>query len=552
LAGINNIIGAYNMNPKRLSSKLSFEVGQVFAARIISSSELNNELILKLLDGWQFPAKLENPMNFMPEGLIKFQVNGFENGKLQLAVVKEKAGEQETDKSSLEDLLIKSNNDLSEEDLETLKKMIKHNMPLVKENITRVKTILDFKGKITESPLEEEKFIAKYLNSKNLDINCEKGKSIQDTLRGFFKELKNISPDEILTMLENNIELTEENIKSFLKFSKEDDVVFKGLNNLKNIFSMESSKVTNNQVIYEGLSEAGDSVFGNNINDQTDTGVLQEASRQIRTELNKQYSLSDLTGLIERELLKDDLTPEQTKFYKKAKELLGSGNREVDEQKVDGFSNEQLNEGNVEDSDAKGVEKLLKHMLKSEENEAKVSIKDDFKTKLEGIKTLVENIIQEGSGKSSEEYKNILQSVKEYVNDFKVFNSLSNEYYLIDVPINLNRDEYHCKLLIKDDRKSGKKIDSRNVSLVVSVKTTSIGVIDAYLKIRDSNMTIDLKCDNSWVKMLEYGKNKLLAELANSKYNVYINVKEREKEATLANCSEFFSDSNLSSINIRV
>lgn len=553
MAGINNIIGAYNLNPKRLSSKLSFEVGQVFAARIVSANELSNELILKLLDGWQFPAKLANPMSFMPEGLIKFQVNGFENGKLQLSIVKEKTGEQEADKSSLEDLLIKSNNDLGEEDIETLKKMIKHNMPLVKENITKVKTILDFKEKITENPLEEEKFIDKYLNNKSIDINSEKGKNVQEVLKGFFKELKKISSDEVLTMLENNIELTEENIKSFLKLSKEDGVIHKGLNNLKDVLSRENSISVSNKVLYESLSEAGDSIFENDaINDQEDTDAPQETNKQIRAELSKQNSLTDLTETIERNLLKDDLTPEHTKFNKNTKEILENSNIEEDKQKLDKTSNEKINEGSIEDSDSKGVEKLLKHILKAEKYKAEILIKDDLKTKLENIKTLVKEIIQEGRGKGSEDYKNVLQSVKEYVNDFKVFNSLSNEYYLIDVPINLNRDEYQCKLLIKDDRKSGKKIDSRNVSLVVSVKTTSIGVVDAYLKVRDSTMTIDLKCDNSWVKMLDYGKNKLLAELASSQYNVYINVKEREKEATLANCSEFFSDGNLGGINIRV
>lgn len=581
MSGINNIIGAYNINPRRLSSKLSFEVGQVFTAKIASVNELNNELLLKLLDGWQFPAVLENPLTAVPEGLVKFQVDGFEDGKLQLKIVKDKSDNEEVSKSSIEDLINKSNNELNKEDYDTLEKMIKYNMPLTKENIAKVKTILDFKEKITENTMEEDKFISKYLNNKSIDINSESGKDIYKTLKGFFNELKNITSDEILSMLESNIELNEENIKSFVKLSKEDNVIYKELSNVKSQIledgSEEYNKLSFKANSFDNFSDilpkekigenatntkSGSSQSSTNttMNENLNDKIEDQNRGEIKT-LNNNASIKDNEGqlslakIIERDLKNSvNLTPEEIESYKSVKELLKDINETSSAEKSSDLEEKLPSDKTVKDKDtnSRSIEKVFKDIIKLDKKELQNLVKDEIKTKLEEMKSLVKTLIEKSSGASSEDYAKVLQSIKEYANDFKVFNSISNQYYLVDVPINLSRDEYACKLLIKDDRKSGKKIDSKNINLVVSVKTITLGVIDAYLKVKDSNMTVDLKCDETYVKMFDYGKNKLLAELSNNKYNVYINVEKREEEATISNCSAFFNDNSLSSINIRV
>lgn len=59
MPGISNINNIYNTNTKRISSKLSFDVDEVFAARVIGEGESPEEVILKLIDGWQFKAPLK-------------------------------------------------------------------------------------------------------------------------------------------------------------------------------------------------------------------------------------------------------------------------------------------------------------------------------------------------------------------------------------------------------------------------------------------------------------------------------------------------------------
>jgi hypothetical protein len=527
MAGISNIIGAYNVNPKRVSSKLSFEVGQVFAAKIVSSGDLNKELILKLLDGWQFTAKLQNPLEFIPEGLTKFQVEGFQDGKLQIKVIKNKDEKQELNKSSLEDLISEGSIDVGKDDYEILEKMVKHNMPLTKENITQVKTLVDFREKLIKSDEEADGFIFKYVNSKNIDINSAKGKEISQTLKSFFNELKNISEDELLTMMENDIEVNEENIKSFTKIFRDESSIYKEL-----------------KAVSEKLSLQG-------------ALKLDDTSKQ-----TEDYSID---SIIERELQKSN-NSEEAELYKNLKKLM---NNEVDTPALKSITKEELGdiylkeiENALEDTvdvkvgtdkeKAKLVEDKSKYIAKFDKETIESAVKEQFTNKTEEIKNIIKNLISEEKNLEPTSYGKVLQTLKESINDFKVFNSVSNQYYCLDIPVNLNKDEYQCKLLIKDDRKSGKKIDSKNISLVVSVKTLGIGVVDAYIKIRDNSMNVDIKSDEDWVKILSSGKDIILRELSGLGYNVHFSVDKKDVEANLTNCREFFQDNGIGSINTRV
>lgn len=547
VAGISNIIGAYNINPKRVSSKLSFEIGQVFTARVAAISEQNKELILKLLDGWQFPAKLQRPLDFVPDGLARFQVEGFKDGKLQIKLVNLKDENEDINKDTLEDLLLESNIDVSKEDYDTLKKMIKHNMPLTRENISKVKTIIDFKNKILSDSSEEDKFILKYTENKNIDLNSEKGKSVQNILKGFFAELKNLSEDDIFTMLENNIDINEDNIKSFKKLISEDSVVYKEVKNIATKGSgIEAAKrdmaVLDNETVKEN------------------TFLAEGNDKKIIEQKDKVYSI---LKVLEADMEEGNLSPENIKLYEDLKKVVSedvnknqnTDTKEVPLKKPEGDSIAAEDEGkNIrsQDNDIKQTEIKHKNIVNSNRSEIEAEVKQQLSDKTEEIKTIIKNLLKEDMEADSETFSKVFASIKENINDFKVFNSLSNQYYYMDIPINLRKEEYPCRLIIKDDRKSGKKIDSKNVSLVVSVKTVNIGTVDAYVKVRERSMNIDIKCEGSSIKLLDSGKNIILNELRELGYNAFIDVTEKQVEANLSNCSDFFDDNGINSINIRV
>ena len=88
MPGIWNVNNGYNINSKKISSKLTFEVGEKFTGRVVAKGE-NKDVTIKLSDGWQFIAEVDGSVNFEELKLVKFQVEGFDNGKLKLKVINE-------------------------------------------------------------------------------------------------------------------------------------------------------------------------------------------------------------------------------------------------------------------------------------------------------------------------------------------------------------------------------------------------------------------------------------------------------------------------------
>lgn len=596
MAGIGNIVGAYNINPKRISSKLSFEVGQVFAAKIVATSDLNKELILRLLDGWQFPAKLQKPLDFVPDGLIKLEVEGFQDGKLQIKLVNPSKNEVDIDNNSIEDLLLQGKIDVDKDDYDILKSMIKHNMPLTKENVSKVKSIFDFKAKLSKDDGEEESFILKYINSKDIEVDSTKGKEIKENLKGFFKELKNISENDILTMIENNIDLTEDNIKSFIKVSQETSIIYKELVNLSKQINLEFkpeimnlklllSKIEDSpnfkEEIVKVLKVLEQKLESSSLNIK-ELKLYEGLKNIIQYKTDDEQYLENMGNLTKsiQEAMEDSfefISPKSIEVEEK--EIKDNGNVKTsegensrNENKINIFEDKNTrNKSNIKNTKEENAEEKSNKKNTANENiENKVLLKGN-KSNLSFTKRELEDLVKEQLSGKTEEMKNIIktfldksdkakpeifdkvfQSLKGNINDFKVFNSISNQYYYVDIPINLNKDDYNCKLLIKDDRKTGKKIDSQNVSMVISVNTGNIGTVDAYIKLKDKNMSVNIKCEESSIKLLTSEKNKIMNELNELGYNTFLVVEERHNEVNLSNCRDFFDDNSLNSINIKV
>jgi hypothetical protein len=190
--------------------------------------------------------------------------------------------------------------------------------------------------------------------------------------------------------------------------------------------------------------------------------------------------------------------------------------------------------------------------IKIDIEELAQNIKEEINSKTEEMKNIVKTVLDEKNDMKPDAYNNIMQALDKSINDFKVYNTISNQYYYMDLPVNLNNHEYECKLMIKDERKKGKKIDSTNVKIAASVNTENMGTVDAYIKVNKSNMDINIKCNGDWVNLLDIGKEKILDDLSNMGYSVYIKVDEKKEEMNITNCREFFSDNNLGRINVKV
>lgn len=794
-----NVNNGYGINNKKVSSKLTFEVGEKFAGRISSSSD-DNEVTVKLTDGWEFSAKLQDAEKFVKNpGLMQFQVTGFEGGKINLSILKKSIGKDQVIDDRIKEFALKEG--LTGEDISLLRSMIEHDISLTRDNITFIKSLIDFNKKINNDSKEIDDFIQKYIESKGVDMESEEGKNIKSTLTNFLNKFKGMSKEDILLFIENNIDLNEENIDSFNK-------LFKGNETLKDILDSVNNTIETLQEEAIGNNKAELNMSKNNltteesfkpeVNEETDNrnvnknvatklyeanegksklsmlgllksiagdndDILKEPLREILNLRSSDYTNSEyknisgkievlndndllnmfqkdgntfskndlekvISNILEKNITLSDSEASKVKEFLSAKistndnsifnfkdgkitfennnqniivnydkmikdikdifvsrkndfqgnyrEIATDNIKNITPEKIQNLIKENLNKYNVvtkenfnkivsdifgkdtmlikdevellrenivtkniienenipkdssktqiqennsiianEFKDDNNIKDILKKALESNKNifsknmqerisqnikdipnsklsniikeeliksnenvdervltrilneqvkkapmeivsqniikSSKDIIKDDLNNKINNLKDVVKEIIQKTDNKSTVSEK-VLQFVNSNINDFKLFNSISNEYYYLDVPISNNNKEYPCKLIIKDKRKDGKKIDRTNIKMVVAVKTINIGNIDGYLYVRNNKLDVNLKCEKSFVKILSVAKDKLQEKLNSIGFYSDVTVSDRKEEVNLSSCREFFSDTHSTRIDTKV
>lgn len=617
-----NVNNSYNVNNKKYSSKLTFEVGEKFSGKIISKGE-GNEATVKLADGWQFSATIDGNIESEENVPLQLQVEGYEDGKLKLKIVKKEVESNNLANDSLSEVIDKEG--LGKDDVDILKKMVKHNIPLTRENITFVKSLLQFNTKINMDNNEIDNFILKYIDSKGISGESEQGKQIINTLKEFFVNFKNLKPEEILFFLENNIELTSENIESFKKlFSSNGNTVKEFFDNIKNDFAgievemkelednISNSKIEEKH-LDNSLKALGEEINKDKLGYNSLVSKLYDSNDMSKGKVSMLAVLKSMTGgddNLLREPIKDILIGKKEQFttneYNTAlgkinnlsdeefinivKDVLGKNGelKEISKDTVNivlrslfgkdievgeaelrkiqdvieyKFQELELNNEGVNEDKLIGNNIVNKTITTLEQEvitggnkkilSANELIKNDINKKIDGIKDIIKELLvaSKGEGEGAEK---VIQLLKNNISEFKLFNTISNEYYYLDVPINREMTEYPCKLIIKDNRKDGKKIDRTDVKIVVTVKTVNLGVVDGFLSVKDKGLDVELKCDKNYAKVLELSKSKLSNDLQKLGFNINIKVSMREEDITLASCREFFNDKAMNGIDIKV
>lgn len=631
MPGIWNINNGYNVNTKKVSSKLTFEVGERFTGRIVEKGD-GKDVTIKLADGWQFIAELNSNVNLDDIKLVKFQVEGFQNGKLNLKLVEATTDDGNIEDDNFQEIIEKEG--LSKEDIEILKKMVKHNISLSRDNINQVRGLFQFNQKMSTNPKEIDAFIQTYLQSKDIPINSEQGQAVKEMLTKFFSEFKNMTQEDILAFVENNIDFSEENISSFNKLFKGGNSIEQILLKIKdsldemditksisedNIGSIIDAKLLNKDTsIAKNTTSLASKIYNENdptskkVNildvlktlagsENTDLDIIpKNAGKEFDQTQNEKIKLPE--SLAERlenkeivKLIKDAIGDGFTNTYTaktQAERLIESTNKmkleallsniegkqvKLTEQEFKDFkeafnnkitekavikenaindksaiqpkevSSNIIKEANVgKDTFGKlDFDSLLKGDLKPAE-----AIKADMKNKIDNLRDIVKNLI--GQTELKDVSDKVMNLIKANINDFKVYNSISNEYYYLNIPIKAENKEYPCQLIIKDNRKDGKKIDSTNAKMVVSVKTINLGDVDGYLTMKDNRIDVNLKCDRDFTSILNKNKSKLIVGLSSLGLSVNVSVSTKEKPVDLVSCRNFFNDLTISTIDIKV
>lgn len=404
--------GIYGINNKDIVTQIKIEKDEFIKGRIIKYNKETGEAVLKLLNGEEIEAKIQGSLDKLSDNIVKLKVIDISGNKIKLKIAEEDK-EMDFIKASIKD------ND------ERLIKILNHNFPLTKENIEFIDS-LESISKNLKNLQDLDGFIKDLLTAKGVDLESPAGTKIFNQLKGFAAEFKDLNLDDILNLIENDIELTPDNIKSYNRILKEPCTI---LNDIK--------------------------ILGKYLGAGEETRILNtELKDEIKAAINNVY--------------------DKAKSVMKAAEMMDKNNA-----------------GTI-------------------------------------------NIFS----------KNL--------NDFKVYNSISNNYYFIDVPLKYKENEYQFKLIIKDDRKRGKVLDKDDVSIAASVKTRNMGTVDIFLKIKNGSMNVTLNSEKSFISLIKSSSQILQKNLSEMNYNVNINVEEKKKDLDLTSYNNFFSDKDFYSLNIYV
>lgn len=647
MPGIFNIGNTYNVNNKRISSKLTFDTGEKFSGKIIKK-EGSNETTIRLIDGWEFQAEIDGDLDSLGKGLTRFQVKGFENGKLKLKIIGENVKGDELNQGEFNEIILKEG--LSKEDINLLKDMVKFNIPLTKDNIRGIKGLIEFLNKINENPNEVKEFISKYLSSKGIGENTLEGNKINNILEEFFADFKLLSKEDLLLFFENNIEINNENIKAFNTIFKSDKsitniikemassipeletVALEERNNIgKQIKNSIDSKVIDENIDYPiNIDGKKEDIKVQSTSLENKMGNVTYQKNEDNSKLSLLSILKSISGKTEDYInieLKDILLNRRSEFtsseFDKTFNLINKLKPEEFIKILKGFISEfkevgelprgkEFSQDNNEFLDIKETLKFTKeeiegllskimgkeiNLTESEFSKLKDGIKlkyketisqenslndildyekiDIIKERVKGnvnkdtneisiLKNNIENqetkeIIKNSINKTGEESKSILRdllvtiksegtvadkildSLKNNINEIKLLNKISSEYYYANIPINIKEREYPCKIIVKDKREDSKKIDSKNVKMVITIDTKNLGIIDGYMKVLDKKIDIDLKCEEGYVKIIDMAKNKLISNIENMGFIVDVRVSKKEEEVSITTCRDFFN-----------
>ena len=534
--------------------KISFSKGDIFNGKI-KTQDSTGKIVVELKDGWMFEALLEGNIEDQLDKDAFLKVVGYSNGKLKLQVLEnlEIDHKQDAGEEIIEEGFNLKNIGLNKEDISFIKSLLKHNIPLTKENVSEIKSLISFRDRLINNNEESNEFINKFLTSKNISKDSIEGKNIIKTLDGFIEKFKNLTDDDVLLFKNSSIELNEENIKS-LEVIKRDNGVIKTLNDLK-------ASIFKDGEIIENFETEIDIVEKNNIESKSNNEEIEILKKDTNVENSKEIA-NDIKDIhkFEKYFSKDSIKDTIKEFINttnseskdKINEFLESELKDIIDKPIEEIL-DKLNSDKFNIEEKEIINKFKEFILNKFKNEAsemksnKESIKESIELQSKDIKDLVKLLLKENVDVDKE-----VTTFKEQFTTIKVFNNLSKDMYILDVPVKVQDDIYDCKLIVKDERGKGKKIDSSNVRLFASVSTINMGDVDAVISVLDKNINVNLKIKKEFIGVIEGSKNILMEKLRGIGYSPVINVTERTEKVDVSSVIDLLEEEYSKGLNVRV
>ncbi len=553
---------------KKTLGKLSFDIGERFSGRIISVD--NGEILIRLPEGWQFKAKLMAGEDVILDKHCLFMVEDFSEGSLILKYLNI-GGEGHKEKEGLLKQLSELGIELPDKEMAML--LLKHNLPITKENINFVKNTLKLWQEGSKNPKSLDGFIDKYIKVKGDFLAPLNSKEAASILKSAFTELSTLSPEEVLIFLENEVSFSKENIQSYKNLFREYGSLYDSLTSIqeklqikgaydkyategrrfvegnlgtdpypneKYAAPLENLSLANSELFTEGQSE--EKLVEGLLNSEIIT--LEEAAKEASLDNQETASKNLEKTISEKEIVEEPF-----------------GKGEIEEKAVTGNPKEAATENSLSEDSSISSEDFMKLIRKAKSESAiksKIEIDKNRNSLGEGIKEEIAVEIRErgrelkliiNSLLKAFEGEESLKSGLEKVlgskfNDFKLMNHISKEYYYMDIPLKLKDREYPLKLVVKDSRGKGKTIDSKKIKLILTVATEKLGQVDGYLEVEGERLNLEIKAYPQGAKALKKKSEKLLSSLTALGYIGEIVINPKEEELDFSSMRSFFNDNS--------
>ncbi len=526
-------------------NKLTFKKGDSFSARILRLEGSTTDVIIKLLDGRVFPARVDGDIlqENLDDYMFKFQLDGFEGGKFLLRILESNVidslgnnGDSAIKDPLMEELLKNLDFPVGKEDVPILKSMLKNNIPITEENLLEIKGLKEFIDQSNNSPKELNKFIDKFIEAKGIQNNSSEAEQIKATLGRVLNEIKNLKIDDVFVMKALDIKLNEYNIKAFSKVISNEYSILPEIKETTNVIKEQIigniNKDTQGEVIVNRnstISEGDKLIYSEKDSSQPMVSIKESLE-------NKEAILSSEKMVNKEGKHSNDIINERT---------IGIVNDEED------LLGKMASHGKDEVDSTNKLFKQLKSDIMVDRSITSTMVKDELREKISFIKNDLMELIKL-SQKETSTFNNVIQNLETKFQEFKMFNTINNNYYFLNVPLDMKDKEYDCKLIIKDERSKGKKLDTENIKIAASVATVNMEKVDAYLTVNKNSATIEIESEATYVKILERFKGKLINDLMDSKYMFNIFIKEKKHDFSFSNCRSFFEDDDFITINTRV
>lgn len=202
--------------------------------------------------------------------------------------------------------------------------------------------------------------------------------------------------------------------------------------------------------------------------------------------------------------------------------------------------------GNIEKSDEGRFLKEIKTVLEKLFDNAFIKVEDgliekiDAKEKSQALKEvlqLAQDIIKNSDNTSKEQN---LPLLKEIDTAFRFFEQVTTYNSIVHIPIKMNEQHATGELYVMKRKNRGRKIDTNNFTLFLSLTTKNLGVVESFLNTTHKRITIRFRLENQELVKLFDDNYRLLYDRLFEKGFTLVDMKCRiidEDRANIVNAS---------------